>query len=87
MSSPRPATDRKSRDGQAEQQLVRLSVNMNAETAAALRELAEERNISFTEAVRRAISVYKFVDDEAREGRKIQTTDADHGNVRELVLM
>jgi hypothetical protein len=71
----------------SDQSLVRLNVNLNAETAAALRELAEERDISFTEAVRRAISVYKYMNDEKQAGRHIQTTNADRGDVRELLMM
>ena len=67
--------------------LVRLNVNLNAETAAALKQIAEDRKISFTEAVRRAISIYNFIDSETQAGRHVQTTDADRKNVRELVWM
>lgn len=67
--------------------LTRLNVNLNAETADALKEIAEHRGISFTEAVRRAISVYKFIDDETQEGHRIQTVDPERNQVRELVLM
>lgn len=67
--------------------LVRLNVNLNKETAAALKELAEKQGISLTEAVRRAIALLKFIDDEQAEGRKIQTMDSDGKNKRELVLM
>jgi len=68
-------------------QLVRLNVNLNSETADALKEIADHRGISFTEAVRRAISVYKFIDEETQEGRRIQTVSPDRSEVRELVLM
>lgn len=68
-------------------ELVRLNVNLNAETAEALKEIAEERGISFTEAVRRAISVYKYIDDEVQEGRKVTTSDQENKNVKELVLL
>ena len=68
-------------------QLVRLNVNLNSETAVALKEIADHRGISFTEAVRRAISVYKFIDEETQEGRRIQTVSPDRSEVRELVLM
>lgn len=67
--------------------LVRLNVNLNKETAAALKELAAKQNVSLTEAVRRAIAVLKFVEEEQGEGRKIQTMDPDGKNKRELVLM
>ncbi len=66
---------------------VRLNVNLNAETAAVLKQLTEERGISFTEAVRRAISVYNYIDGEVRSGRRIQTTNADRSDVREFILM
>jgi hypothetical protein len=67
--------------------LVRLNVNLNQETADALKALAAKENISYTEAVRRAIAVFKFIEDEQAEGRKIQTMDANDRNKRELVLM
>ncbi|WP_411699022.1 ribbon-helix-helix protein, CopG family [Conyzicola sp.] len=76
-----------SRDTSVDTGIVRLNVNLNAETAAALRKIADERDISFTEAVRRAISVYDFIDSETRNGRRVQTTDSDRSNVRELIWM
>lgn len=42
---------------------TRLNVNINDETALALRDMADRRSTSVTEIVRRAISVYKFVED------------------------
>lgn len=66
--------------------LVRLNVNLNQETADALKEIADEAGISLTEAVRRAISVYKFVDDEIESGNRVQTVNPN-GEVRQLVLM
>ena len=49
---------------------TRLSVNINDETAAALRDLAKRRQTTVTEVVRRAVSVYKFVEDEVVDGDK-----------------
>lgn len=67
--------------------LVRLNVNLNKETAAALKELAAKQQISLTEAVRRAVAVLKFIDEEKSQGRKIQTMDSQERNKREVVLM
>jgi predicted DNA binding CopG/RHH family protein len=78
---------RKPRTKNTAEPITRLNVNLNAETAEALKEIAEHRGISFTEAVRRAISVYKFIDDETQEGHRIQTVDPERNQVRELVLM
>lgn len=69
-----------------DKQIVRLSVNMNAETADALRSLANARGTNITEAVRWAISVAAFVDGELRAGRKIHTVRADGKKRRELVI-
>jgi len=66
---------------------VRLNVNLNSETAAALRAIAEGRGISFTEVVRRSIAIYKYLDDEGQDGRIIQTLDQSNKNAKELVLM
>lgn len=71
----------------ATQELVRLSVNMNPETAEALKELASSRHLSYTEAIRRAIAIAKYIDDEVREGRKVQTVDDDRKDIRELILI
>lgn len=52
---------------------TRLSVNINDETAEALRELADRKGTSVTEIVRRAVSVYKFVEDEVgTNGKQLQ---------------
>jgi hypothetical protein len=70
-----------------EQQLVRLSVNMNPETAAALKSFASKKHLSYTEAVRRAIAIAAYIEEEVEEGRKIQTVDPTRNEVRELVLV
>lgn len=49
---------------------TRLSVNINDETAEALKSLAERKGTTVTEIVRRMAAVYKFVDDETSEGKK-----------------
>lgn len=67
--------------------LVRLNVNLNKETAAALKEIAERQDISMTEAIRRAVAVLKFVSDEQAKDRKIQTMNQDGSDKRQLVMM
>lgn len=70
------------------QQLVRLSVNMNQETAQALKELAKKQGISFTETVRRAVAVYKFIYSEVKDSKRVVVTmNADGTDKREVVLM
>lgn len=52
--------------------VVKLNININDETEAALKELAARRGITVTETVRRAVSVYKFIEDEKDAGGKLQ---------------
>lgn len=66
---------------------VRLNVNLNQETADALKQVAAKESISLTEAVRRAIALLKFVEEEQSRGRRIQTMDKEGKDKRELVLM
>jgi hypothetical protein len=66
--------------------LVRLSVNLNEDTAAALKEAAENDGITATEVVRRAISLYKLARDEAAAGNRLQIKRRD-GKVSDLVIL
>lgn len=50
---------------------VELRVNINSETAAALKDLANHRSTNITETVRRAVAVLKFLEDEQRSGKEI----------------
>lgn len=52
--------------------MVKLNININDETEAALKELAARRGITVTETVRRAVAVYKFIEDEMDAGGKLQ---------------
>lgn len=67
--------------------IVRLNVNLNAATADALKKLSDDQGLSLTEVVRRAISLYNFIDGERRSGHRIQTADPEKGEVRELIMM
>jgi len=67
--------------------IVRLNVNLNTETADTLKKISDEHGLSLTEVVRRAISLYSFIEDETERGNRIQTVSPDKGEVRELVLM
>ena len=65
----------------------RLSVNINRETADALKQMAKERGISVTEVVRRAVAITKFVEDETRRGHRIQVVGQNGDNARELMVV
>ncbi len=64
---------------------TRLNINLNAEAAAALKEYIERRHITYTEAIRRAIALLKFIDDEMLAGHELQIFDGE--TVRKIVLV
>jgi len=64
--------------------LIRLSVNLNLETAAALKEFADRRGLTFTESIRRVISIAHYLENEISEGRKVQIVDESRRRVWEL---
>jgi predicted DNA-binding helix-hairpin-helix protein len=65
---------------------VRLNININEDTRDALKDLAERRQITVTEVVRRCVSVYKFIEDEAVDGNRKLAIEVD-GKWRELQVL
>lgn len=65
---------------------TRLSVNLSEDTAEALQGLVARRRTTLTDGVRRAIAVWKFVEDEVAAGNRLAVIDKN-GNVREVVLV
>ena len=66
---------------------TRLNVNVNDDTALALKALAEEQGTTVTEIVRRAVSVYKFFDDARDEGKVIQLVDKSTHRTTDVQLV
>lgn len=56
---------------------TRLNVNINDDTAEALREMAADEGTTVTEIVRRAVSVYKFFDEARDQNKTIQLVGED----------
>jgi phosphoribosylcarboxyaminoimidazole (NCAIR) mutase len=65
---------------------VRLSVNLSREAADALRAIADRHGITLTEAIRRAISTQKFVEDALDDGAKVLIAEPGE-SARELVFL
>jgi hypothetical protein len=64
----------------------RLSVNLSNEAAMALRSYVQRHGITVTEAIRRAISLLKYIDELRNEGQKILVSDKAGKNIREVVF-
>jgi hypothetical protein len=65
---------------------VRLSVNLSLETADVLKSLINRKGLSITEGIRRAIAVWKFVEDETSRGNEIAVIEPDN-SVRKVILL
>lgn len=63
--------------------LTRLSVNLNEETAEALKTIVQWKGVTYTEAIRRAISVYMYVLEAEDDGASflIETSKGDRKRV------
>lgn len=65
---------------------VRLSVNLSSESAETFRALLKRKGLTITEGIRRAIAVWKFVEDETYKGNQIAVIERD-GTMRTVVLL
>lgn len=65
---------------------VRVTVDLGDEVVQAIEELGRHGGHSRTEAIRRAISLAKLINDHTREGGKVLLMDAS-GKMREVLLV
>jgi len=65
---------------------VRLSVNLSVESAETLKALIRRKGLTITEGIRRAIAVWKFVEDESSKGNQIAVIE-DDGSIRKVILL
>lgn len=63
---------------------ARLNVNINDETANALKQLSEAEGLTVTELIRRSVSVYKFLHDNVLDDRSkaLQIVDGEGQKTR-----
>jgi hypothetical protein len=66
-------------------QKVRLSVNLSPTVAGVLNAYADRKGISVTEAIRRAISILKYVDDAQGRGASLNIEEA--GTLKEVQFL
>jgi hypothetical protein len=73
-------------DTENQERTVRLSVNLSAESAETFKTLIKRKGLTITEGIRRAIAVWKFVEDETQRGNQIAVIERDD-SVRKVVLL
>ncbi len=64
---------------------VKISANLSASVVDALKEIADTKQISMTEALRQAISHEKYFLEATRQNQKILLEDTN-GKLREVIL-
>lgn len=70
----------------ASQRAVKTTLNLPEDAAAALRALAEDRNTTFAEVIRRALYLDKYLHDVSRSGRRILVENATDKTLTEIVF-
>jgi hypothetical protein len=65
--------------------LVKLTINLPRVVRDGTQALADKHNHNLTEEIRRALSFWKYVDEQRSSGRRILTED-EQGNLREIVF-
>ena len=68
-----------------DQTLARLNVKINPYTATALRDVCGRKQISFTEAIRQAIAVWRFMEDAIFRGASVQIVEPDGSRSQILI--
>jgi predicted transcriptional regulator len=65
---------------------TKISVNLSDEVLDALREMAARDNVTMTEALRRAISTFKFLQDAQRSGKALLLRDPATKETERLIF-
>ncbi len=67
--------------------MARLTVQFSDPTSELLAELSAKDQVSKTEILRRALAVYKYLEQETRDGkRKVAITDENDKVLKEIVI-
>jgi hypothetical protein len=66
----------------ASSEVRRLSVNVAPDVGDAIDQLAKRHGTTITDVIRRAVSIYKYIDDETTVGARILVEDK--GTIREV---
>ncbi|CAN5427794.1 hypothetical protein BH11ACT8_BH11ACT8_01860 [soil metagenome] len=65
---------------------TRMTFNLSEELVESLREMAERTGTTMTDALKRAIAVQEFLDEQQAEGKNVLLEDPENNTLRQLVL-
>jgi len=69
--------------------MARLTIQFPERTSKILEELSEDNEVTKTEVLRRAVALYKYLDEEVRKGKgkkKVVIADEDDKILKEIAL-
>ncbi|WP_225850257.1 ribbon-helix-helix protein, CopG family [Streptomyces sp. HPF1205] len=69
------------------QQVSRLSVNINQDTAEKIRVYRKRRGVSITETIRRAVAILALLDEETAKDSEVLIKSKDGKNIRQLWMV
>ena len=65
-----------------------LTIQLGDKTNQLLEQLATEKSTTKTEIIRRALAMYKYLDDETRDGdKRVSITSVKDGNIIKDIIM
>ena len=68
--------------------MSKLTIQLGDKTNQLLKQLATEKNTTKTEIIRRALAMYKYLDDETRDGdKRVSITSVKDGNIIKDIIM
>lgn len=69
--------------------VVRLSVNLTPDVADALKTTSSRQGVTATEGIRRAVVLWKLVDDETRKGNRLAVVEGEgeKRQYREIIIL
>jgi len=65
---------------------VKVTVNLPDDTVQALKEIANERQVSYTEALRQMVDNQRFLYREVRNGGKVMIRRPNEGGLAEVIF-
>lgn len=64
----------------------KVSMNLTDDVVEALKDVAKREDVTMTEVTRRAISIFKFLDDAQRSGKSVLVRDPETKETERIVF-
>ncbi|GAA1516636.1 hypothetical protein GCM10009677_57410 [Sphaerisporangium rubeum] len=86
MSPENPSKKPQSGEAEDKSRFVRLSVNLSPDIARTFKGLIDRKGLSITEGIRRAITIWGFVEEQIAQGNDLAVIESD-GKPRKILIL